>query len=254
MLAPAALYATAVATMQSLAVPSVVTFDETLQSDAGTLRVSADRNGTEQLTLDSDPEPSTLIFHATSHPPLGTAAVSVGDAPVATIDGVFFDPTWRGVEAFVRGRIEANNLFAGLPGATPSPPASPAPSGDLPVIAVVSALAPAYYTLSDGGATACPDGTPGRALRATPRDPQRGYPLQSVIVNDAAQRFCSMTFGIPSSWGDYRTSATYEIHFGQRGAYWLVVGGVIHFVATRPLHRPIENRIGFTLSSVQASP
>jgi hypothetical protein len=254
MLAPAAIYGTAVQTMEALPTPSLVTFDETLSSDRGTLRIGPDADGKQALLWDADPQPGRLELHVTSRPLAGNAGVTIDAQPEIAMNGVFFDPSFRGVEAFLRGRVQGNELFAGLPPPSPSGVPEPAESPDLPVIASVSAIAPQEYVIADAGEARCPNGAPGHALHLTSRSSQRDYPLQAVTIDNSGGRFCSMTFAVPSFWEHYATTATYEIHFGLTGPFWLVTDGAIHFSATRPLHGTTSGIITFALARVQASP
>jgi hypothetical protein len=251
MLAPAALFAQAVATMNALPVPDRVTFDEVLTLDRGTLSIAPADNGHNALILGDGDAPATLRVRVIAAPG-GDARVSIGDAPPATMSGVFFDPSWPGIAAFLRGRVAQNELFvpsAPLPSAAPSADGSAAPQ----TIASVAA-SPVYYDVRDAGARACPNGDPGAALDLRSRSQSREYPLTAVTIDQRNGRFCSMSFAVPAAFENYDAEAAYDVNFEQYGAYWLAGGGTVRFVATRPLHRTVRNTVAYERSNLVALP
>ncbi|HUY11564.1 MAG TPA: hypothetical protein VMV73_04815, partial [Candidatus Dormibacteraeota bacterium] len=127
-----------------------------------------------------------------------------------------FDPTWAGVYDFVQYGVAPLNPQASSPAPSPSPRANVKTKG-LRIIAIVKAIAPSAYRISDRGAALCPDGAPGHALYLDAiRDPLQ-HMLTNVVIEAATGRFCSMRFSAAASVVAVGGSITIDLQFGSVG-------------------------------------
>ena len=227
---------------------------------------SATRYYTEALeTTRNVPKPATVSYmeHITSHgmrfliaPSHGEAQFAIGygrdmrtaqDVPVcfdAATHGVqlqfdkgsyrirvaMFNATWYGIEDWLKYGFDGAPPDAPNAVAAPAPKPSPAATDGPQTIAVVSAVDPGAYTISDGGQVACSDGAPGhRLLLRALRDPDR-HPLTSVVVDSGSMRFCTMDFRMGAP-GALSLTGQFEVHFRAVGPYWLAHDGTADFEA-----------------------
>ena len=129
------------------------------------------------------------------------------------------DPTWLGVSKIVRYGLD----IAQAQNASNAPPKNAAkmPPG-LKTIAIVTAVAPHDYRITDRGAAICPNGAPGHALHFEAiRNKQRRL-LTHVVIESATGRFCEMRFSFAGSLVAVGVSGYLALHFGESADYWLV--------------------------------
>ncbi|MDQ6930140.1 MAG: hypothetical protein M3126_05680 [Candidatus Eremiobacteraeota bacterium] len=134
----------------------------------------------------------------------------------------FFDPTWYGAYRALRdGMLNYQVPEKPLSARATPPPDAP---NSLREIAVVNVMGPTIYRLDDRGATMCPDGNPGHAIRLFSRDRDPKHQLNEVVVDSASMRLCSMRFGVSDAFGFH---GIVEQHYGQVGKYWMQTDGLI---------------------------
>jgi|GEM_PF-2234467 len=130
------------------------------------------------------------------------------------------DPTWLGVSKLVQYGLDmaqAQNSNA----THRAPPASAMPHG-LKTIAIVTAVAPDDYRISDRGAALCPNGAPGHALHLQAIRNKERRLLTHVVIESATGRFCEMRFSVADSLVAVGVSGYLALHFGESADYWLV--------------------------------
>jgi hypothetical protein len=138
------------------------------------------------------------------------ASVAVGSS--------LFKPTWRGAYQWAR---------YGFGHAAPTPPASATALPDDNAQTVIGrsiAVAPGAYRIEDGPPAACPDGTPGRHLHLTAIVTPETHPLTDVVIDDRANRICTMRFNLVRG-GAFSLTGVFDLDFGDREGYWVVVDG-----------------------------
>ena len=134
----------------------------------------------------------------------------------------FFDPTWYGTYR----ALHEGMLYSQDPAPPRTSPAPSAPPADLTLktIAITSVIGTNIYNVTDQGPAACPNGTPGRALRLTSRDHDWHHQLNGVIVDESSHRFCMMRFGISEALGFH---GIVEQDYADVDGYWIETGGLI---------------------------
>ncbi len=130
------------------------------------------------------------------------------------------DPTWRGVDRLVRYGLDIAEAQNAKQAAAKSA-ASNAPHG-IKTIAIVTAVAPQDYLITDRGAATCPDGSPGHALHFEAIHNKKRRLLTHVVVESATGRFCEMRFSVADSMVAVGVSGYLALHFGERAGYWLI--------------------------------
>ncbi|NNM99641.1 MAG: hypothetical protein HKL91_07575 [Candidatus Eremiobacteraeota bacterium] len=130
------------------------------------------------------------------------------------------DPTWLGVSKLVQYGLDMAQAQSSN-AKKPTTPAKAMPHG-LKTIAIVTAIAPDDYRISDRGAALCPNGAPGHALHLEAlRNKQRRL-LTRVVIESATGRFCEMRFSVADSLVAVGVSGYLALHFGESANYWLV--------------------------------
>jgi len=130
------------------------------------------------------------------------------------------DPTWLGVSKLVQYGLDMAQAQSSN-ARKPTTPAKAMPHG-LKTIAIVTAIAPDDYRISDRGAALCPNGAPGHALHLEAlRNKQRRL-LTHVVIESATGRFCEMRFSVADSLVAVGVSGYLALHFGESANYWLV--------------------------------
>jgi len=139
-----------------------------------------------------------------------------------------FNPTWGGVADWMKYGFYGPDQ--GSAPTTPTPSPIPTATADaLSTIATVRALNPGSYSITDGGAATCSDGTPGHKLllRAL-RNPDT-HPLTSVVVDAQNTRFCIMDFRLGAS-SALSFTGFFQLDLRSVGNYWLVTDGTADFL------------------------
>jgi hypothetical protein len=124
-------------------------------------------------------------------------AMQLHDGKWAKIRSPIFDPTWSGIEDWMRYGIDGRPADA-----SPSPGPSAvhvAEPTQIPEIAAVTAMGVAYYHVFDGGAGSCENGDPGHRVHLVAwRDPQ-SHPLTDATIDLTTQMLCEVRFGVHQS-------------------------------------------------------
>ena len=137
-----------------------------------------------------------------------------------TGQGGGLDPTWLGVSKIVRYGLDMAQAQGTAQGSAPKSSAKVPPG--LKTIAIVTAVAPHDYLITDRGAAICPNGAPGHALHFEAiRNKQRRL-LTHVVIETATGRFCEMRFSVADSLVAVGVSGYLALHFGESADYWLV--------------------------------
>jgi hypothetical protein len=214
-------YLAALAQMRAVpSPPPFITYRAEIPAGNGTLFVRRGAGGRADLMLAAGGPTHANRWLVSYRSSDRLASIPLADGTHVLSSLALFDPTWNGVDEWMRHGLTATDE-------TREPSAAPAPGTPalLPVIAVVSAMSPGNYDIEDAGAADC-DGRAGHALRLTAtRDPQ-SHPLSGVTVDLATQRFCSMRFNLRAG-GAGSVTGTVELRFGDVGGYDLVTGGRI---------------------------
>lgn len=130
------------------------------------------------------------------------------------------DPTWLGVSKIVQYGLDMAQAQSSST-QKPTTPAKKLPQG-LKTIAIVTAVAPDDYRISDRGAALCPNGAPGHALHLEALRNKERRLLTHVVIESATGRFCEMRFSVADSLIAVGVSGYLALHFGESADYWLV--------------------------------
>lgn len=151
-----------------------------------------------------------------------SAVVNDADGKSYLTHRSFFDPTWYGTyRALHEGMLYSQDPE---PPRTAPAPSAPPPDLTLKTIAITSVMGTNIYNVTDQGPAACPNGSPGRALRLTSRDHDWHHQLNGVIVDESSHRFCMMRFGISEALGFH---GIVEQDYADVDGYWIETGGLI---------------------------
>ncbi len=151
-----------------------------------------------------------------------SAIINVPDGKTYLTHRSFFDPTWYGTyRALHEGMLDAQDP---APPRTSPAPSAPAPDLTLKTIAITSVMGSNIYNVVDQGPAACPNGSPGRALRLRSRDHDWHHQLNGVIVEQSSHRFCMIRFGVSDALGFH---GIVEQDYADVGGYWIETGGLI---------------------------
>jgi hypothetical protein len=137
-----------------------------------------------------------------------------------------YDPLWQGAYTWLRYgfRGEPPSSPGNADAATPAPLQPSPAASDVPAIGGVVAMYPASYVVMDAGDASCPNGVAGRRLHLVARSDPETHPLTDVVVDPAANRFCSMRFNMGRA-SLVSLTGSFELHFGQVAGYWLTTDG-----------------------------
>ena len=104
-----------------------------------------------------------------------------------------FDPTWHGVEDWIRyGWTGRPDNATALPSPTPD-------ANGLPVIAAVRTMGLAFYNASDAGAASCANGDPAHHIHLIARRDPLDHPLTDAVIDQRTNRFCLVRFEMRQS-------------------------------------------------------
>src|SRR5271155_2563826 len=204
-------YADAVDTTRGLPEPPFVTYSATVRSTTAAFAIVPGADGYARVTTGSAANGmSTSSWDGRFRARDDRAIVVVDGKPLVGLSPLF-DPTWYGARDWLRHGLES--LPVPLPSAEPRKLPHPAASGELPVIATVSAINWGDYSVTRVQPEKClASNFIGDHLQLSARDPDTN-PLTDVIIDIATRRFCTMRFRIPAgsatSGGGY-----FELSFG----------------------------------------
>jgi hypothetical protein len=221
---PQAAYRAALAQMHGVAEPAYIAYRTDIPAGKSTLVVRRGTNGRAELALETGGDAPANHWQVAYRTSDRLASIPLADRTHVLSSLALFDPTWNGVNVWMRRGLTAT---AQTPQATPTAGTEPSPSPPaVPVIAVVSAMSASDYTIEDAGPGDC-EGRPGRALRLIAKHDAQNHPLQGVTIDVATQRFCTMRFALRAGNLAGSITGTVELHFGDVAGYYLVTGGII---------------------------
>ena len=136
-----------------------------------------------------------------------------------------FDPTWNGVEDWIRyGINEPPDAATPLPSPTTD-------ANGLPMIAAVRAMGVAFYNVSDGGAATCANGDPAHRVHLVARRDPLNHPLTDAVIDEHTNRLCFVRFKMRQSLVAVGYSSTFELNIADVKGESMVRSGKIKFVA-----------------------
>ena len=214
----AAYYAHAIEAMREVQTPAVVSYDVKVHVRGLGFFITRDKSGeaSMQMPLARGADATFSAAHRGSD---GRTLVQTPDG-WGTIRTAFFNPTWDGVNDWIRYGFNDPPHVA--PQATPSPE----PSG-LPVIAAVRAMGIAYYNVSDGGAATCANGDPAHRVHLIARKNPLDHPLTDAVIDQRTNRICTVRFAMHQSVVAAGYSSSFELNIGDVNGVSLVQGGNI---------------------------
>ena len=134
--------------------------------------------------------------------------------------GLGLNPTWLGVSKIVQYGLDMAQAQSSNAKKTTTP--TTGLSHGLKTIAIVTAVAPDDYRISDRGPALCPNGAPGHALHLEALRNKERRLLTHVVIESATGRFCEMRFSVADSLVAVGVSGYLALHFGESADYWLV--------------------------------
>ncbi len=136
-----------------------------------------------------------------------------------------FDPTWNGVEDWIR---------YGLNGRPDSATAPPLPTPDvngLRVIAAVRAMGLAFYDASDAGSGTCANGDAAHRVHLIARRDPLDHPLTDVAIDVRTNRLCFARFEMRQSVVAAGYASTIELNIADVDGESMVRSGSIDVLA-----------------------
>ncbi len=176
-------YAHAVAQMERHAEPVFATYDASISGLNCTIQDNSLACGLGRTTAASK-TPFSMDIRERD----GRLALQRAGQSIVLGDSTFLNATWPGVNAIIR------HGFVGPQTAPTSTPLPVQPNLPLPVIAVVSALSVANYTVYDGGPATCANGNAGHSVRLVARRDRLRYPLTGATVDLTTGDICALRF------------------------------------------------------------
>ncbi|HET7815793.1 MAG TPA: serine hydrolase domain-containing protein, partial [Candidatus Baltobacteraceae bacterium] len=217
-----AFYAAAVAQMDRIVQPKLVTYD--LHGASDNIHIGLTTSG-HKVWLSFNHGSAPADWHVRHRTQDFQSEVRVGDTSERYVsERPLFDPTWFGsFRALREGMLGYQNDDPARSALAISDPKHGTNAG-LPTIASVTTIGPAIYAVQDKGAAECPNGDPGRALHLIPRrrDPRRQ--LSDAIVDLQSMRFCSIRYGFS---GELWFTGFIEQHYANVRGYWIETGGFL---------------------------
>lgn len=219
-------YARAIEAMRNLPQPNYVTYDVHVHTTGVGFLLTDKPNGKASVDLGIGDRRAKrdADFHAAYRKNGGLTSVQTPDGAWGVIDSPIFDPTWTGVDDWIR---------YGMSGAPASATArfSPAPEfSGLPVIAAVSAMGLAYYNATDSGAATCANGDPGHRVHLIARKDPLDHPLTDAVIDMRTNRLCSVHFAMRQSVVAAGYTGTIELNLDDVGGTSLIRSGTFDFM------------------------
>jgi hypothetical protein len=135
-----------------------------------------------------------------------------------------FDPTWNGVNDWIRYG------FNGRPDSATAPPLpAPDPNG-LPEIAAVQTMGLAFYDAQDGGAATCGNGDAAHRIHLIARSDPLDHPLTDAVIDERTDRLCSVRLAMHQSVVAAGYSGTIDLNIEDVNGQSLVRNGTIDFL------------------------
>ncbi|MGB6985292.1 MAG: hypothetical protein WBD74_04855 [Candidatus Aquilonibacter sp.] len=141
------------------------------------------------------------------------------------ITSPMFDPTWNGVEDWIR---------YGFNGPPDSATALPSPTPDangLPVIAAVRTMGVAFYDARDRGAATCANGDAAHRVHLIARRDPLDHPLTDAVIDERTNRFCLLRFEMHQSVVAAGYTFTTELNIADVDGESVVRSGTMDLIA-----------------------
>jgi hypothetical protein len=135
-----------------------------------------------------------------------------------------FDPTWNGVDDWIRYG------FNGRPDSATAPPLPTPDANGLPVIAAVRVMGVAFYNVSDGGAAMCANGDSAHRVHLIARKDPLDHPLTDAVIDARTNRLCRVRFEMRQSVVAAGYTFTTELNIADVNGESLVRSGTMDFV------------------------
>ena len=231
----AALYRSALRTMQRLSEPAYLRYRTTVPAGDATVEVTrGDGDWAEVAVLNG--ASAAQSWHVEYRSADGIAAIRLANGTRTISRLAIFDPTWRGALTWLRYGLGASVRVPAV--ASPAPAASgPALRTPPPIIGFVTAIDEREYGVKDGGPATCPNGAAARRLWTAPKNDPLQHPLREVEIDLRRRRFCAMHFQEHLVSPTVTFDLAVELRFSQVGENYLI-GAAIVDGAVRPYRRP----------------
>ncbi|HVA27439.1 MAG TPA: hypothetical protein VNF68_04625 [Candidatus Baltobacteraceae bacterium] len=136
-----------------------------------------------------------------------------------------FDPTWNGINDWIR---------YGITRRPDSATAQPSPTSDangLPLIAAVRAMGVAFYRVSDAGAATCANGDPAHRVHLIAYSDPLDHPLTDAVIDTRTDRICFLRLEMRQSVIAAGYNSTFELNIADVNGESLVRNGAIVVIA-----------------------
>jgi hypothetical protein len=206
-------YARAVVQMQRHPEPAFATYNASVSG----LNCSVE-NGGVACTLGKSTAKSEAPFMVDLRRSDGRVALHKEGVSEVLGDSTFLNATWPGIDAIIR------HGFTGMGNAPPSTLPPTQPPSTLPVIAVVSALSVANYTVYDAGPATCANGNAGHAVRLVARHDPLRYPLTGATIDLSTGDLCRLRFNanVSAAAGIIGATSGAQLNLANVGGYEVV--------------------------------
>lgn len=222
---PSAYYLEALHATRAAPQPAAASFDEQLRSSGMKFALVPDKDVARLAIGYGRDMRNALDIQASYASQTGVQVTQ--DGATHHVSAPIFNPTWSGIEDWMRYGFDGPPAGSAHVAVTAAPTATPDTLAP-PTIAVVAAVDPGAYSITDGGAATCEDRRPGRRLLLHALSKPDIHPLTSVVIDESTKRFCTMSFRLGASSALSLTGA-FELHLGAVGEYWLITDGTADF-------------------------
>jgi hypothetical protein len=151
-------------------------------------------------------------------------SVQTTDGSWGIIRSPLFDPTWNGVNDWIRYGLNGRPASA-----TPAPSPTAAANG-LPLIGSVRTIGVAFYDVRDGGPATCANGDSAHRVHLIARKDPLDHPLTDAVIDERTNRLCFVRFEMRQSVVAVGYTSTIELHIGDVGGESLVRSGSIELM------------------------
>lgn len=214
-------YAHAIESMRNVTQPNYATYDVRVHVTGLGFILTREPNGKASvgLVMGDKRAKSDATFPAAYRKRDDLTSVQTADGSWGVISMPLFDPTWNGIDDWIRYG------FNGRPdSATAAPSPTPEPNG-LPVIAAVRAMGVAFYDVNDAGAATCANGDAGHRVHLIARRDPLDHPLTDAVIDTRTNQLCFARFGMHQSIVAVGYDSTIELNIGDEDGASVVQSG-----------------------------
>jgi hypothetical protein len=216
-------YAQAVDAMRGISQPNYATYDVHVHIKGLGFMLTRDPNGRASIDLTLSGGKPDATFPAAYQKSDDLTSVLTPQG-WGIIHSPIFDPTWNGVEDWIRYG------FGGRADSATAPPLPAPDANGLPVIAAVRAMGVAFYNVSDGGAATCANGDPAHRLHLIARKDPLDHPLTDAVIDERTNRFCTVRFEMRQNIVAVGYTFATELNIADVQGESLVRSGTMDFV------------------------